>query len=347
MCNVCSKNSGKIKLTDLVNEIFLLKGDASRREFLRYKAIAKNIYRELNLFKIKEAKRVFLDVDKHTNSIKLPSDNILFSSISVINDCNKLIPLVMNSSIADQDIIDATIDKKCKCNECDCQNEDCGSIYKYELITETVSMVMPDNSFQDFEKTIIKRIDKDGQIWQEINEPVIIFDENGVHTSTEIVPKIEAICKLDIKECGCVEDTESNKSKLSECSFAQIFAVESGSCNPCYAHNNPYTYNINEEETRVYFDTNFDFDKVLLRYYSNESNSEIEIPIIAKEAVLLGTEWKASLFSNEKSRYGVSRTRDFKFEYVQACEELDTLIHRMTVKEFINTMLPKRIAPTH
>jgi len=81
MCNLCKTNTGKISLTDLVNEIFLNKGDVGRREYLRYKGIAKGVYRELNLLKLREAVRMFIAIDKTTNSIKVPENCVSISSI--------------------------------------------------------------------------------------------------------------------------------------------------------------------------------------------------------------------------------------------------------------------------
>ncbi len=340
MCNVCKTNTGKISLTDLVNEIFLNKGDVGRREYLRYKSIAKGVYRELNLLKLREAVRVFISIDKATNSIRIPENCISISSISVVDSCNKLVPLSYTDSITDQDIISINDDKKCGCKVCDCQNKDCGSMYKYETMTELVSMKLPNGSFDTFEKTLIKRINPDGSVVQEINEPELTFDDNGVHVSTDMVKRIEVICKVDVKDCGCIIDSEENKKKLGETCCAQLFSVESGCCaKNCGCETLDYSYSMNEEQNRMYFDTRFAYDKVLLRYYANQTSAEIEIPIIAKDAVMYGTEYKAAMW--DKNSKG-SRAGNFKMEYYEAVSNLEKAMYRMTNKEFIDTVLPYR-----
>lgn len=344
MCNLCKTNTGKISLTDLVNEIFLNKGDVGRREYLRYKGIAKGVYRELNLLKLREAVRMFIAIDKTTNSIKVPENCVSISSISVVDSCGKLIPLTYNDMIADQDIISLQDDKKCGCKQCDCQNKDCGSMYKYETMTELVLMKLPNGSFETFEKTLIKRINPDGSVVQEINEPEAIYDEEGVHTSTEMVKRIENICKVDVKECGCIIDSEENKNKLGETCCAQLFSVESGCCSQsCGCETMDYSYSMNEEQNRIYFDSRFDYDKILLRYYANQTSKEIEIPIIAKDAVMYGTEYKAAMW--DKNNKG-GRMVNFKMEYYEAVKNLETLMYRMTNKEFLDTVLPPRKIPT-
>lgn len=340
MCNICKGGTGKISLTELVNEIFLNKGDVGRREYLRYKSIAKGVYRELNLLKLREAVRVFISIDNATNSIKIPENCISISSISVVDSCGKIVPLSYNDMIADQDIVSLSDDKRCGCTVCGCQNLDCGSMYKYETITELVTMKLPNGSFDTFEKTLIKRINPDGSVVQEINEPEAIYNESGVHTSTEMVKRIENICKVDVKDCGCIVDSEENKTKLGESCCAQLFSVESGCCiKSCGCETLDYSYSMNEEQNRIYFDSRFEYDKVLLRYYANQTSKEIEIPIIAKDVVMYGTEYKAAMWDKNNR---VGRASMFKNEYFEALKKLELAMYRMTNEEFINTVLPKR-----
>lgn len=343
MCKVC-QNTNKISVSEMVNEIMLLKGDVPRREYLKYKRFVENVYRELNLKILREARREFLTVDRKTNSIKLPGNLITFSSISIINDCNKLVPLSFNENIDYQDYVDIGGDKACKCKQCDCQNEDCGNMYKYEKITEVVSMKVPEGSFEDFTKTVVKRIEPNGDVVQEINEPTMIYNSEGIHESTELVKRIEHICHVDLKDCGCIDDTEANRNTLIECSCAISVSVE---CSGKYDYTtckNPYTYNLNEEGTRMYFDTNFNYDKVLLRYYANEGASEIEIPIVAKDAVSRGAEFYSVLWDR---KLPLGKINEFRAMYNEAKSDLSSQIHRMTTAEFTRTMLPPRTPPSY
>ncbi len=133
---------------EIIRSLCRREGDKQERNFWKYRDTVRDIWIELNLQTIKYTERELIEVDKKTNSVILPKKFLMLSSVSYINDCNRIVPVAFNSNLH-QKIIDVSLDKDCGC-ECKCKTDLCGVIKNYEAIKEAVVMQKPDNSFQTY-----------------------------------------------------------------------------------------------------------------------------------------------------------------------------------------------------
>lgn len=296
-------NSGQfITADDAINSLLSREGDIAGVKKLVYKGLAKDVYMDLNLSAIKRSKRVLLTIDPHLRSISLPDDCFHFSTLIGITHYGRMVPLVYNANITD-DIVDQGLDTKC---ECGCTDVLCNYQKHYETIEETVSALMPNDTYQDFTKIIRKFISDDGSVYMEVTEPVAKY-EAGEHISTELVTTKTSLCKLEVEPCGCIKATDHNKkhwAKFASSCTAELVDnmwFEWGCPDPGYFPAS-LTYNMSDDRTRIIFPSHFSFKKILVRYYVTESTKNILIASIAKEAFICGVKKMAVKYDKLASR---------------------------------------------
>lgn len=317
-----------IRLEDVVKGILKREGDSIGANYLKYMSVAKDVYRDLNLHVIRYTKRYWVSVDKKTNSIKLPDGYLFFSSVSIEDECGKLVPLVINSNLK-SDIIDITQDKNCHC-ECGCNSSICGNIKNYESTTEMVLAKMPNGSDASFAAITRKKINSDGSMVIERRFPKAIY-EDSVWVDTRIVAEEEFLCKVEVKDCGCVIENNSNREKITACCGTDI----ESDCG-CTYKGGSNTYSFNEESTRIIFPSSFDHSRVLLRCFIDLPLKEIQVPIVAKKAIMYGI--KAELMPWDK-REGLGRSINFSKLLNNEKRMLRELFNRFSLKEFYDYTL--------
>jgi hypothetical protein len=236
--------------------------------------------------------------------------------------------------------VDINLAKDCSCT-CGCADELCGALKNYEVINKTVVVPTPDGGDESFEVYSRKTIYPNGDYFLEYNEPVAQY-MNGVHINNELQERKELICKLDTKECGCVKNTEKNKKVLSECCGADFLSVE---CNHCKPVPGTDTYGMKEMERHIYFNSEFEYSHILLRYYPDVKGKDLMVPTVARKAMMYGI--KADLIPFEPQvRYSYAsqdrRGRDFENKYKEAKKKLLRLLNRYSLPEFYAVILPPR-----
>lgn len=322
-------------IQDAVKGILQREGDTLGVNYLKYMSVAKDIYRELNLHAIRETKRAWIQVDKKTNRITFPDDYLFFSSISVEDECGRLIPLVINGNLK-HDIVDISQDKDCHC-ECGCLSKLCGAIKNYEVITGVETALMPNGDPASFTTMTRKRIGRDGAMVIEKRFPKAIY-EGGVWVSTELVTEEEFVCKLEMSSCGCVKDTPENHSKVAQCCGANFMSVDCGSTYCCTSPDQ-LTYNIEENGTGAIFPSSFMHNKVLVRYFYTQKTKDIRFPFVAKKALMLGIKAEIAEFSDTETEARVNR---YIRRYNTEMGRLRSVLNRFNLKGFYDYVLGKK-----
>lgn len=327
--------SENIKLLDVVKSLFSREGNVTGTNINKYMAAAKEVYTELNLYTIRKTKRMFVKVDKQTNTIRMPDDFVMLSSLSVIDPyCGEIIPLVINTTIL-KDVVDSGVNRSCEC-ECGCDSKLCGNIFKYESIQRQVTAPLPGGGGEtmDYTETTRKRIDEHGNVMQEICGPVLKYDsETGVHTATVVECQEYQICQLEIKECGCVVESPENIEKFSSVCCGGNYETECGTI--CCPEDNPYGYNFVDGSSKIAFASNFKFGEVLVRYYADVPTKELEIPRVAKQAIIAGI--KAYLIPHDRKE-PLWRAQYWKNEFEVEKTKLTNILNRYSLKEFYSTL---------
>jgi hypothetical protein len=325
-------NSAQFTTVDkIINSLISREGESGNK--LRYKEIAHDVFDDLNLTAIKQTKRVLISVDPRTGGIALPNDFYKFSTISAPDQYGGIHPLVFNSAITD-DIVDLGLDADC---ECGCKDVLCTSTQKYESITEDVEAIMPGGAAKTFTKIIKKNINKDGSVILEVTEPKAIYT-GGLHTSTELKSTSSFLCRLEVKECGCVIDNDQNKllwsthcsSLAKTCENRTSLLCDMGYPNPLF-YPRSLNYNFSNDNKRIIFDSRFPHRKILLRYYAYQSTKDLLVPRIAKKAFMAGIKKEASNYDKLAPRWRILKWEN---DYNNAVVALRSKISMLMLHEF-------------
>lgn len=331
-------------LTDMVKSLLIREGDTLGVRFRQYYEIAKDVYRDLNLYAIRYSKRFLIEVDKKTNSIRLPSDLLLLSSVSVIDECGQLIPLILNKNLTGE-IIDINLNKDCDC-QCNCKDELCGQLKNYEVVYTTISAPQPNGTMLSYNCYSRKTIYPNGDYYREWNEPVVRF-EGDVHVATVLEEKTEFICKLDVKECGCVRDIPANREMLNQCCGGQYLVTECG-CKGCAPDFPNQTYGYEQLGDTIYFNSHFCSTHVLIRYFPGGDKGEIMVPIVAKTAILRGIKFEILPYEKGSGYTAMANQRkllQFERLYKEERKRLFRLLNRFSYRAFYENVVPVRYYP--
>jgi len=322
---------------EIIKSLLIRKGDIPGVNFMKFKSVVPDVYRDLNLFVIRFAKRYLIEVDKNTNSFNIPEDSLLASSLSYIDECNKIKPMFINRNITD-DIVDIQLDKDCYC-ECGCKSKLCGQIKNYEsIVTDSVEL-LPNSTTEVFTSTTRKRLDTDGRFVIERTFPVRTY-EDGIWVGVELKTEIEELCKLDVKECGCPKDTEENTCKVNACCNANTFAQECG--DPMCDFENTNTYNFSEDGRRVVLPSGFGYNQVLYRYYGETSVKDMRIPVLARKAFIDGLVDFTVAYDDSQPLWRITKSEN---KYIDSKGKLFTLMNRYSISALYQALCPPRCMP--
>lgn len=331
---------GTETLTEMIKSLCIREDDVRLAKFRKYYEIGKDVYRELNLYSIRWTKRYLIEVDRKTRSVKLPPETLMISSISVVDDCGKIIPLILNNNIH-EDFVDISQAHSCGC-DCGCENELCGMVKNYEVVLGNMSAPMPNGNMQVFDTYSRKIIYPNGDYFHEYSVPVTTY-EDGVLISTELQEKKEFICKLETEVCGCVKNNTSNKSLLDSACGPNDFHTDCGSklCVPKVDD----TYGMEMDGDRINFDSSFPYSHILVRIYLNEKGGEIRVPLVAKKALIYGIKEEENPFEKATGYSALAQQRRqtvFTVKYEKEKKRLFRLLNRLSLKTILRNLIPAR-----
>jgi hypothetical protein len=314
--------------SDAIRSMMSREGDFSASRRLQYVEVSKEVYESLNLSVIKDIKRVLIKLDGHLPVLPLPDDFFDFATLDYVDRHGKFMPLAFNDNLK-EDVVDVSLDPNCGC-ECGCTNQLCQAAKNYETITEQVQMEMPDTTIQTFTKYIRKYLNKDGSFFQEVSEPVKVYD-NGTWTTTRMETSQAFICKLEVKECGCLKESEHNKKHLEEHCCGLNYRHECGCSHPEYYKERMTTYNISQDGKRIILPPHFEFEKIVLRYYATIKTKDILIPRLGLKAFMTGVRAEIALWDKKGTDKEYMK---WSTTHTQALAVFRRNMNRMTLYDF-------------
>lgn len=233
--------------------------------------------RELNRQTLKTGgRKVTLTVNRSTNTATLPPDFDYETFVAVIVD-GKKIRLKLRAELVDSKSIEE-IPCEDKCPKCDQPSSICNDL---TITEDTVIVVIADNTY---EQTIIKKLYPDGSYYLETRIPVLdIESDTVIYTTTK-----EFVAKIDLKSCGCIDDTPANVETIRCCCpdvYNAYYAPCDNSCTQNYGG-----YRVFDETGLIQFDGIGKFTKVYMEYqgFMVKKNGQYHVPEVAFETIV---EW--------------------------------------------------------
>lgn len=348
-----------ITAKQLADDATFLVKDYQQMNRMRFnKLLADFVLPDLNIQAVKDVKREFMYVNKRLNSIELPCDCEKVQSVSWVDDCGKIHPLMINQALHD-DIVDLGAKNDCACS---CGGDLCNMIKGYESVIIMVDAEMPDGTICTFETVNRKWYDADGVYYEQTQAPERLY-EDGVWVDTVIATTDRELCRLELAPCGCVSDCDENYRKVVSCGCSFYYCnrdcrvhipysaivpdikswyhMECGAwfAGPCTVAG---SYNLNDAGNRIIFPPHFAFDRVLVRYYYTPDNRELKIPRIAAYAAIMGIMYYDIAFDNNQAKMALLRQQQFTNSVFALILELN----KYTLNNMYNMMAPKVYIPS-
>lgn len=282
------------------------------------------VLNEVNMQILKSGKRgVLLHVNSNTHTATLPPDFNGEIFVGVIVNGYK-IPVKFSPNLVDSKNIE-DIPCEDKCPKCNANKAICEDL---KITTETKTIEINSNNY---EQTIIKKLYPNGDYFLESTIPFLDVESDTViyRTSKEFVAHI------DLKPCGCVEETEENLATIQVCNpevYCNYFA-------PCSCGTVDLGgYQIFEESGLIQFSPNFKFDKVYLEYRASmlKINGQYQIPKIAFETIVEGTKYKA--VQNKKNIPRQDKNDQWQ-HYIIAKSNLSKIKTRVSLHNLISSIM--------
>lgn len=331
----CGQPANTELALDIIKSLLLRKGDVLGLNYMKYRAVIRDVYMDLNLHTIRYTQRYRIAIDKNTMTVDLPDKFLMLSSVAVEDNCGKLHYLSYNPNIT-HDILDISLADSCGC-ECGCTCDICKGIRSYEPIIEVTQELMPDGSTKDFENVTRKRLDSNGNMVVEKTFPVRMYTA-GVWTDTVLQSDTQVLCNLETLDCGCIKDTPANLTKVMDCCNAVTLMDECGCCRPTAE----LEYGVSELGNRLKFPSNFLWDKVVVRFYVDAPIGELRIPRIARKAFMLGIQDELELDEHDTNQYKIEKIEQ---RYKRAKSQLIDDTTRWSIKGIYDVLTPKIIMP--
>ncbi|MEO7048774.1 MAG: hypothetical protein ABI091_25960 [Ferruginibacter sp.] len=237
---------------------------------------------QVNMQILKGGKRsVLLHVNSNTHTATLPADFNGEVFVGVINKDGYKIPLRLNTRLTDTKNIE---DIPCEdaCPKCNTSKSICNEL------TTTVSTSIVVINAANYEQSVIKKLYPNGDYYLESSIPFLDINTNTVSYRTSK----ELVAHIDLKPCGCIEDTQSNIDVIRSCNqevYCSYFA-------PCGSENKDFgSYSVFEENGLIQLSPDFKFDKIYLEYRVSmlKINGQFQVPKIAFETLVEWTKYKA------------------------------------------------------
>lgn len=324
--------SGKEPALELIKSLLLRKGDVQGIGLMKYRAVAREVFMDLNLDVLRFTERRWLPVDKKTLTVILP-DNLLKLARVEVNGIDGRRHKVMftDEHLYDVPVIQAPAGCGCGCG---CTGKLCASIESYSKEEEDVIEDMPDETTKTFKKTTIRRVNADGSISIERTFPIRIYEDDE-WIDTVLTTETENVCKVEVKEeCGCIKQTAAN-AVIIENHCAGF--IETDSCDRCVE---PVPgYGINEIGDRLVMPPGFIYDKVLVVYYADGKLNDMLIPKYARKAFIYGLEDAVAIFDRDENQYRIEKFKDI---YDKEKERVWGLHTRWTVNGIYSALTPER-----
>ncbi len=321
-------------LAEVTDQFLIEKGVRNKKYYAGYLNAARLSWRDLFKNTIYTVLSEWQPLRKGLpyNYIDVPKNMQRLFTVCLTNHCGDMVPLLYNNKV---NIIQQPKVNKCGCTACSCTGELCEDIGGLTKITKLIFTI----AGVDYFETIWLKLCPNGDILEYRSVPTKKYNdfvgdggdysndysndylkENPPFTDYTIVYQEfqKVLCNLDIKPCGCPENTTTNE---------EIFLQHCGMyCSP-FAHclrkkelctkvfENP-NYNLclgsiklSECGTRIYYIPHPTFknqpnpklpEYLLINYQTSgeDCSSMVQVPEFALNAMFYGIDYRTSRFNN-------------------------------------------------
>lgn len=267
-------------------------------------------------------RRVLLQVNKSTNTATLPPDFEEEIFMGYINKNGYKVSIYHNSALTNVAGIEDLLCED-KCPKCASNISACNDL----AITVDTTTVIIDGT--NYEKTITKKLYPNGDYFLESMIPYKDTASGTVvyHTSKEF------IAHIDLKPCGCIEETASNLQTISICN-PEVYC--------CYYA--PYAsvsengeYEIFPETGLIQLSPSFKASKLYMEYrgFLLKVNGQYQVPSVAFETLV---EWiKYKYISGKPSVADYVKDKQFERYRIEK-GNLFIVITRTSISRILNAL---------
>lgn len=264
-----------ISAQDAIRTLCLRMDDLTLSKGAKYASYLPTVYNELRIDVTHISTIKKFQINKHTNSLAVPSDCMLLFGVGYVDECGVVQPLWYNSKIPQTILFENGV--PCECESCGGEHDNCGVIDSVDKTEETVTI-----GNDELTKTTTRIVLKDGTIVEKVRQPIATAD------GYEWVESEKELCALDMLPCGCVKKSESNQEILAkyDCGCWNL-TTNCGTYNKFMKKELGYTMDITG--TQIVLDASFPYNYLVLKYAAHiSSQKDYKIPIIALEALISG-----------------------------------------------------------
>jgi hypothetical protein len=262
-----------------------------------------------------------LTVNKSTHTATLPPDFDGELFVGYIDRAGYKVSLKRNGDLVNENSVE-DIPCQDKCQKCNSDKSICNDL----SITVDTSTVVINGS--NYEQTITKKMYPNGDYFLESYIPYLNSDNTVIyHTSKEFITHI------DLKPCGCVEDSASNIETIKVCNpdvYGKYYS-------PCCAQGGG-EYNILPEMGLIQLSPSFPASKLYLEYrgFLLKINGQYQVPSAAFETLVEWIKWKYVADKRNISRFD----KDYQFNrYRIEKSNLGVVMTRTSLARILNALL--------
>lgn len=323
---------GTYTLGEVVAKYCLRLFNDSRKYFINYLSMASDVWENIYLRTLWIYQAEWLAVKKGSPYpyIKLPENIQYLIGIFYVDDCGKEIPLCVNNHY---NVLAKPKSKQCGCKQnCNC-GDGCTAVNSFTYTSKTVTF---DNDVVDeagsavlasgtefTEKTWIEKCSNGDLLrWREVpsekylDTPITIGEQEYSY-QLEIVTESMKLCTIELKSCGCVEESDLNKRLIAEhcgCSVAScqtdLHTVEVNPDGPeiKFSSCGKMAYIINGTKTEY-----------LCKYQANKGSANVLVPREDLNAIMTGIDYESKRFNPSVS---ASEKREAKYAHRESIYDL-------------------------
>lgn len=232
-------------------------------------------------------RKVLLHVSKGLHTATLPLDFNGDIFVGVIDDKGNKEPLLMMPDLVDIENIKAYACED-KCPRCNQDKAICGDL------TTTIEVKIVRINGANYDQTITKKLYPNGDYYLETSTPFQPLDRGGFSNNTvQYTITKEFIGKIDLKDCGCIDETVSNLENIKSFNSDVYCNYFINRCIPCSSRWGGYR--VFEETGTIQLDPRYPFDVVYLEYKSflPKKDGQYQAPEVAFETLVEWIKWKS------------------------------------------------------
>lgn len=344
-------------LSQTVDEYLINRGVDKKKYFGKYLVISKRVWQSIFWQTLWVTKTVWLPL-KHGQPhhyIDTPRDAVRIFSINTIDHCGKIVSLFYNNQL---NVTKIPHEKKCGCTACGCSGL-CEDVNSFQVTTKLLFTI---NNVSYYEKTWLKYC-PNGDIWEYKEIPTKKYldytgdagdyntdynddysQANAFSNFTIVTETFQnKICRLDIKPCGCPQESPVNEKLLIEnCScFLPLGGITRRCyCDPFLADPGPNLYGqvkLSECGSKIYFRPPIHrfTDQCIVgqgpipklpshlqvSYQTDGLNIDQDtlIPDYALMAMWTGIDWRSKLFN---SKYSLNEKKSMEYQHNDAVNNI-------------------------